>query len=799
MWSQFKETSFTVASSNSINVSSVTNINEGDWVILNPFNKFCEIRKVISILGTTLTLNINLVNSGSYTNYNLFVHTSPNWDILLFGADSILATSAQNTESINKAIQDCLLNEGGIVSIPKGNYLIEPISGSSYCINISRCENIKFIGEGMGVSILTLDALDESGNGVIFYGNPCSGIEWHHLTLEGNKSSISAGTDSHIIQLEALDESLLVTNIIIENIEFLNAGGKGVYVNSIDRLTINQSNFQYCESSSIHVTGFSQNTWVNNSYFKDNSSHDISYRLENYDANYGNNIITNNNFFNSVAMNIHSIMLLNGGNSMHPEKFIIADNIIENRGVYVMLTSFLEFTNNLVVGGNLIPFEGVGTIENLVFENNVINNNATQSIAVSFKNEEVNLISNINFANNTIQGGECYFENCVDLSFINNKVYQTDLINNVGLRIVITAMGTDTTLGNLTIANNQFLGITGSGIELSNGPVLNRYNLILIDTNLIYGTSFNYGIRVTNTYDITPYWDKLIIGTSNLITDTHISPISVFTSYMMEQNPYQETWISNGNPDGYIIAPQGSYAIDKTIEADNKYQKCALNNSYTANTGWQLLSEMYLQLLIKDVFDGAAQNLDSSGHTPTSNVYFTKWQAVTGLWKTTGPSIMTAVPYTLVSGKAVALFNSTKADAEIKAVFSYNSSGSTYPPAIPEAGIIFRSDNAASNYWKFVFRKTGTGFEIALALVGTGAYSETPITVYLGPSNRFVLKVIVQGDYISAYYNDLQMYSIKKTNNNTQMNHGLIALNTYYSATTSTSFFSCDNFKLLIP
>ena len=174
MWTQIGNTTLSsnVASSATVvtvNMASLSMTNLIDfWLVIAPFTSRCEIRKVIGgsssgwILANGLTFNHSI-------NDPVFIQTSPIWDIKLFGADPSHSGS-ENVTGITNASFDCDLNGGGIVWIPKGEYIINNTPDLSVIqikqanadnyegyIDIRALRNIKFIGEGAGLSVLKVE------------------------------------------------------------------------------------------------------------------------------------------------------------------------------------------------------------------------------------------------------------------------------------------------------------------------------------------------------------------------------------------------------------------------------------------------------------------------------------------------------------------------------------------------------------------------------------------------------------------------------------------------------------------
>lgn len=816
-------------------------ITKGMWLVIEPFSPYCEIREVINpaFNGTS-----NLIVVGRNFNFNhltvvdVYIQTSPNWDILLFGADT--KSTIVNTIAIRNAAYDCAFNDGGIVSIPKGRYIVNYLGPNNFlkpnlnlgtigCITLRTLlqqgyimENVKFVGEGMGVSIIQLQGGNYS-TGIDLHIFACSknnteNIEWHDMTLDGNRPNVNGGEQIHCIEAEYL------RNLVVSNVEFYNARRDGIRVGHThpipisghtDSVQIYNCRFMHCGRSGIMIQTSLSNLLIKDNYFYDTHDTDIDGEPSalNSDASQitpTKIIITGNTLVKDYELSPNASVLAislggwHGNNNTYDENLIITNNTIRGGCVIISNGSNVVFSNNFIEGhakqgAEDFAFLGRKILKKFVFTNNVIIDNSKIGRAVYLqKGGSLKTTLSIIFSGNSITNGECYFEDCHDLSFINNKIMQYSR----GLHGIHAHISNSSDLspngfnnfGSLVINGNQitqvpdshdqantFIGILLSWVE--NDDYHYKYDLVEIDNNIIESNNLDYGISINSSG--TPnvgYWNKLIIGKGNKIGVCNIMDIDVLNmSYQIGENPVRTQWISNGNPDDKIDGVQGTLSINKQREADNKYR----HNETDGNTGWTLLSEMGKQVLFSDEFIPTG---DLNLHIPQVNVFgnIYPWnnlnQLTFGDWRilNIGEVKLFAFPIP-PTNPALTIVNSVS-DCEIKAVFrNVGTQNGT------RGGVVFRLDNTSGNYWCLLFENNSR--IISLRKVNTVVRTTSPIGVSFGDSHIFTLKVILKNDFISVFYNDLFLWTVKDNYNSNKTNHGLIikgALNMFY----------CRSFKI---
>ena len=773
----------------------------------------------------------------------IFFQTSPIWDILLFGAvpnvnDITIATN--NCKSINNALLDNSRSASGIVSIPKGLFYLW---SDTHCISIQKgntnnMSNTKIIGEGVGVSILQLyqNVKQNIFRVVGFSGNIIEGVEFHNLSIFGNGNT---DEQAHCVLIG------LGKKMKFSNVEFAYQGGDGIkVVGNIDNntsiefsseITIVNCKFHHLNRNGITVQYGASKVIIDNNEFEENEG-DIDMEPTSDDGITPYSVIISNNSFSRLVPKGWSISLSGKNNPYSKnieQRFILTNNIIKNGGIWTYMCKSLIISDNIIEGGDDFAFQGIKINSNFVFNNNIVinnNNNATQE--GFFLSAQGNATTkNIELQGNKFINCALNFENCHDVVILDNNI-DVKNTNNYGIRFNLNAapcMFNLDNYGNVQVVNNQitqkqdatqvpFTGILFScQYNTTPSPPLPpdpypypncnpsttyfpTYVAISIDNNRIESDELEYGIRINVPGNLpTPtsaieYWQQLFIGKENIIATPTIQggeKISVFGSsqkiykYLNALNPVASQWLANGNPEGLVSGQQGTTAIDKTREADNKYQL----NSIDGNTGWTLIREMGRQVIVDDEFTVTNVGIPLIGRLPDPiNVVGSVWNVASGAWEL-NPKI-NSYPFLVATATLAQAIIQTKKNGELKAIIELldTTSNGTFG-----FGIIFRHNNNSS-YWRFYFEhniSSQTGYYIKLEAIGSSGISFIPKEVNIGESNIFTLMVKMKGDIISVYYNELAIWSFISSYNNNFENNGLIA-------TQSPQKFSCHSFKHLL-
>ena len=852
MWTQIERTNIdnnpTPVGAQQIVVISVNNISIGNWVVIEPLSPNCEIRKVFNIAGLQLEFYPGMgLNHSHPADAIIYCQTSPNWDILLFGAEPTNnASAATNTLAINNAIIDCNFNGGGIVSIPKGEYFIErtiinsiPQDWAVCGINIA---NIKFIGEGIAVSkIIRNTDNNDWGPLFLFFLGDAINIDFQDLTIDGNNDNTTLGFNiSSCIQIS------MGNNININRTSLEKSIGYSLNAALFGKISITNSFLSKSLGYGVSmVNSHVSNVIISRNTFESNELNDIFFSRSVLDP--FNMFIISENIFNRSTSNA-SYSLFFFGDSIHPttsfyEDFEIVNNIFTNGAVYFENCKNLVFSNNILnTENNAVIINSYFTkqSENIVFENNVVvnKNDVSQEILFSsYDNANLNehsSISGILVSGNTFQNTVCKFRNVKDVLYASNQE-----------EIILTATppapfdsGFYFLLdqapelynpdwhdwGNVTIANNQLNGKKKTGISFYKNINIDsaKFKILSITGNLIAETE-NYGI-IIDAINHQPYWNRALIATSNMINNipynysNDLTTILVCGSYITEENPNQEIWISRGDPNGLIEAPQGSLAIDNSIEADNKYQKNTLDGS----NGWTLVSELDKQLLFEEFFlfqtqvgatppyhlayqESIAPNLNIlyAPPSPPGPPVPTPWMYPNGVyfsWDVTQYQRATihntgVHNIAVIDATADNTVTGNLPDCIVKAIF-YNKDLTVTGEGV---GLCLRYDDNNSNsrnYWVFYVKNTNTPgmMELHLEKVVNNVTTviSLPInTVAIGRSKMFKLKAVLQGNFVSVFYNDLLIVTVEDSINNTNHKHGIYGFG-------NPNHFYCEQFKILI-
>lgn len=224
----------TVTSLSSIEVTSIANIQEGHWVVINPFTPDCQIRKVVSINNSNNTLNIAPALFAVPTEtVTILVQENPERNIALFGADP-QNDAASNTKAIQAAIADCNLNGGSIVFFPKGVFEVCVTANDKVCFHIPTNSSLQFMGEGIEQTVLQMAATKEPKETALFYvtATHCS-LQWQHMTLTTTK-----GYAIHC-ELEYKKKEQHPRSLMMDEVAFVNANNQAIYTDhAIQNLSI---------------------------------------------------------------------------------------------------------------------------------------------------------------------------------------------------------------------------------------------------------------------------------------------------------------------------------------------------------------------------------------------------------------------------------------------------------------------------------------------------------------------------------------------------------------------------------
>jgi len=831
MWTQIAKTTISsIPTNNAIVVASLNNIQPGNFAVLTPFKNNCEIKRIVSVNTSSNTVTFSSpFNMPHAPSDSLYIQSSPNWDVSLFGASSV-NSPYDNTTAINLAVKNCKLNNGGIVSFPKGIYKIERSSSSLGCIDASSLANVKFVGEGMGVSVLQLWDNEIGGADThIFYCRKSVGLEWYDLTLDGNKGNNGNPIGNNGIPPQThLIETVFSSDFIAERIEFINSIQDGIRITEFFNFRI--INCFFGDNGRNGITGqrMTGQVTVSGCYFNNTKNSDIdmepSYNAVQHNADITEPdfvpsphkwIITNNIFDrNPKGTSFLSITLVGIGVNMNDEDFIVSNNIIQYGSIAIANCRNVVCDSNLIISGEGkmgdIPFQGIRLVNKFIFTNNIVVNNTEnweEALNLTYNNDKTT--QGIVVTNNVFENGSCVFISCHDVAFTGNRINRKGKSGSDGLKILTPLpaanfWGNFKSFGCLKICDNQMTGVQKRGIYVSMITADKGYDLIHIDHNEISGDKLETGIMI----DGKDTWGKLLIGTSNNIGDVIYDKIKINGSYQTGISEVPTWWMAKSKPNDLIKASQGSVAIDTRMVADNKYSKNQIMNPMTLvkNQGWEKASEMGRQVLFKDTFSkitpgvllNAVPLANPFYHNPIINVFQFGWVednasiSNSGNYWEINTSLKTATPH---SSNPIATLESV-VDCELKLQIKAQISSLGLSPNT-KAGIAFRLLKTTSGllkYWRFLFLYTNmppgmpvTTFSMPYLIMETQGITTNPVQLvyplYSIPKDeRIVLKVMLKADYISAFYNDLLIWNIQNNNNQSEKKHGMMGGSQYFQA-----------------
>ena len=730
-----------------------------------------------------------------------------------------------------------------MISIPVGRYVLDTLTYISACIDVSGMKNIEFVGEGIDISNLMING--GVNNKCLFYASQSENISWRKMTLDGN---IGSASNNEGVWTDVTGTKQL----LFDEVKIIAFGNNGIHIQNVEIAVVRNSIFEYCYNSGLKFSCSdalsTKSIIVENNQFIWNEYEDIL--LDTSQSN-GNNsfikdvIITKNSLVRGTPQS--PAMSVKARNSDYGvvDNMQITGNTFGSTNVYFENCINLNFSNNFLYGDSSTsnyqpsPFFATKKIEKLNIENNIIiqsNTNTDGALCIkSYDDDENNKHFNakyVNIVGNSIINGRCSFENVSGLSFKSNIIQRNNQDNDYGFIMKISRDSNIygiTDYGNLTIAGNQINNVTKNGIDISTTDSSFIFNTVSIDVNTFNGSHLENGIMILPIYPATGiFWKKALIAPSNTIgllaSSSDKGNIEVEGSYETAINPSEERWISDGDPNEIIEAPQGSLSIDKTIEADNNYIKDKLEG----NNGWELTSETGKQIVVKTVFynnisspippSGAClTDIGSEGDIPEIYVFSTgstcPWYLANdggtniGSWKVSENH--KAYADVLYSGTSIQVMNTAIAlvntidnpiyKVEIKSVFKVDTDLIVSIGKDTYVGIVFWYGDY-ENFWRWYFKYDYSGggdYYVILERIYAGSIGYTNSKkVILGSSEKFVIKVMLHGDYITVFYNDLLMMSVLNTDKHYNT-HGLIMFEDGVS--TADQLFFCESFKQIIP
>ncbi|RYE40015.1 MAG: right-handed parallel beta-helix repeat-containing protein, partial [Sphingobacteriales bacterium] len=449
--------------------------------------------------------------------------------------------------------------------------------------------NIKFVGEGIGVSVLKFVGTGEEVEGHLFLSTGCTDIEWHQMTLDGNKPvELPTGT-FHCIK------SASDANFVFKMVHFLAPVDDGINITGSTNFHFANCRFENCGRYGIYNSANSLKFWVNESFFVENVFEDLYFEAIGDDParQVQNNIITNNVFSKRSGGQNHSLKFFS---QFAPQgtASIIAENIFINGSIWLEKCKNFGVNNNIIEGsgGDKPPLTIAGNSVSNIVSNNIVVNNGSQEKAIHIKSDTNTAPADILISGNRISNGTCHIENCQGLKFFSNQLNQSIELAIGGLIFQITenpvVFGFES-YGDIGVCDNSFLDVSNCGILLECDDSAWKCREINISSNLIQSSELLHGIILsTPSTGGEVYWDKCLVSVTNVISECRDISINITGTYLIKQNNGEEVWISNALPENEIHAGQGALAITTIREADNNFCK----NKSSGETGWELQSEV---------------------------------------------------------------------------------------------------------------------------------------------------------------------------------------------------------------
>jgi len=622
-----------------------SSVKKGDWLIFNPGTWSTQIRQVENVISATSVALNSPLNLDLQINCDIYIQSTPCWDIKLFGAGEE-NSSQDNTVAINAASSDCDFVGGGIVYIPKGTYIITSLkstdpfynpSSDGACIDMQAKQNIKFIGEGMGTSIIKLEKnsyLNSNDNvmdthifNCIKRGTnindanyrPIKNIEWYNLTIDGNNNdiykAITTSEQSHSIRIDGgngLPGSVtpeipnVINNIVIENVEFLNSTSDSIFLIFVVNVKIINCKFISPARSGCTIQSTTGNIIIKGNYFFNANDQDIDF--EPTGSGKGGTLIksptkflvTENTFIKSLRYSLgitlsgKDVSLVSLATDLNPtdpgpidsnESYTLSKNILKSIGIYSQNIRNLTLIDNIIISGidgNEV-FQSIKNMEKILIKNNIIINRNKKNTVIYFTPQSGKTVQDVSLIGNTIISGQIYFSNCANVNISNNKIIERNKPYSIGIKyqITITPSSLSTiNYGNLSISGNQITGAGRQGIFITSTiGSLKLLENIIIQNNIIEGDDLLYGIQIkrpTSGNKIS-YWNKITI--KNNLIKANKANIDIPFPYIINNNNINDKIIFDSSI--LTLIATASVTDDFLIQNQGTILK---NNMFPANT-----------------------------------------------------------------------------------------------------------------------------------------------------------------------------------------------------------------------
>lgn len=723
-----------------------TSVKPDQWLIIEPYSTNCEFVKVQSILGTAVTASTNLTKTHA-TNSVVLTTSNPVWDIKYFGAKTT-ETATNNRLSIQAAIDNRQALGGGVIFIPKGEFIVNKAPGIA-CFVLTSQVNIFIIGAGINVSKITLEAGSYPGDTSIFSLTSGTNVVFENLTFFGNRFN-------HTVSNEQMHGVRLFDNAYARfyNVRFDQIRGDGVFLlgnTSNSKTWITNCEFYQCGRSGVTIQRLNEFLKISGSYFED--INDQAIDSEPTGGLGYNNTIIDGNFFTWTTPRGIGVTL--GGSGSTGIKFI--NNIVKNATVHSTSLSKSEIINNQLDGAlSLLEsaddvkiaknrITSTGKCINIYYQNDQPRNFVIEDNTCKTSSTTENIIE-VQISGVVLRGNKCYATNAAGttgtgilvsapilseayydpVTILDNEVY------NCNTGITISASSSKKWLSG-RIINNTIKDLRASktiqyGINLS-GPAFYHFDDLFIDKNSFDSTLTQPNQIVLNSSGCS--WYK--------ITSTEAAGLVVPEGVVSGQ--YNSTYNFIGYP----------YKYTKTVDG--------------GTSGWVEKNIQLPNVIFDDsLLENPQATIDL--HTPTTSLIGALvWVNDVGQHSclTTGEAVATA----LTSSLAIATINTGLSNCIIQSLVRTGVAGNEY------SGLVFRLSDS-SNYWAV---QISAGLDImriikveagVLSVVSSGSLS-------VPASGELSLRVELRGNTIAATYNGGSLLTAYSSFNVSETKHGMIS------------------------
>lgn len=226
-----------------------------------------------NVIGKTYSLALNSIAS---LLWSLQVFDVRSFGVTVFDGSVVYTTQIQ--DAIDTAAASTARSK--IVQLPAGTFVVDDPNSDARCLVPKPGVHVR--GAGMGQTIIKLKtgtAPDQGNSPRVFSVDAaCPNFTLSHLTIDGNKAGNPLGSDDQ--KHGFMNFSGATYDLLIENVEFKNCDGDGVFIFSLsERVRIRRCVFRDNDRIGANITGCS-NSHIDRNHCIGNGSWGIKGEID---------------------------------------------------------------------------------------------------------------------------------------------------------------------------------------------------------------------------------------------------------------------------------------------------------------------------------------------------------------------------------------------------------------------------------------------------------------------------------------------------------------------------------------